>query len=53
MQLEHLWSEAANTYDVDILCGYVMKSFQREPKRHIYERIRAEHSAVYSQWTGY
>ena len=53
IQLEHLWSEVANTYDVDILCGYVMKSFQREPKRHIYERICAEHSAVYSQWTGY
>ena len=53
IQLEHLWSEVADTYDVDILCGYVMKSFQREPERHIYERICAEHSAVYSQWTGY
>ena len=40
-------------YDVDILCGYVMKSFQREPERHIYERICAEHSAVCSQWTCY
>jgi CheY-like chemotaxis protein len=53
IQLEHLWSEVVNTYDVDILCGYVMKNFQREPERHIYERICAEHSAVYSQWTGY
>jgi CheY-like chemotaxis protein len=53
IQLEHLWAEVANTYDVDVLCGYVMKTFQREPERHIYERICAEHSAVYSQWMGY
>lgn len=53
IQLEHLWDEVANMYDVDILCGYVMKSFQREPERDIYERICAEHSAVSSQWTCY
>lgn len=53
VQLEHLWGEIANTYDVDILCGYVMESFQREPERHVYERICAEHSAVCSQWTCY
>jgi CheY-like chemotaxis protein len=53
IQLEHLWGEIANTYDVDILCGYVMKSFQHEPEHHIYERICAEHSRVCSQWTGY
>jgi CheY-like chemotaxis protein len=53
IQLEHLSGELANTYEVDILCGYVMKSFQREPERHVYERICAEHSAVRSQWAGY
>jgi CheY-like chemotaxis protein len=53
IQLEQLWGEVANLYDVDILCGYVMKSFPREPEHHIYERICAEHSAVCSQWTGY
>jgi MEDS: MEthanogen/methylotroph, DcmR Sensory domain len=53
IQLEHLSGEIANTCDVDILCGYTMKSFQREPERHIYERICAEHTAVCSQWTGY
>jgi CheY-like chemotaxis protein len=53
IQLEHLWDEVANMYDVDILCGYVMKSFQCEPERHIYERICVEHSAVCSQWTCY
>jgi hypothetical protein len=31
---------------LDILCGYVLNSFQREEENHIYERICAEHSAV-------
>jgi len=53
IQVEHLWDEIAKRYDVDILCGYVLKSFQREPENHIYERIYAEHSAVSSQWAGY
>jgi CheY-like chemotaxis protein len=46
VQLEHLWDEIAITRGVDILCGYVLNGFQREPESHIYERICAEHSAV-------
>ena len=53
IRVERLTNQIAKMYDADILCGYVMKSFQREPERHIYERICAEHSAVCSQWTGY
>ena len=53
IRVESLTNQLPKAYDVDILCGYVMKSFQREPERHIYERICAEHSAVCSQWTGY
>ena len=49
IQLEHLWDEIAKTYDVDILCGYVLNSFQREQESHIYKRICTEHSAVCSQ----
>jgi len=49
IQLEHLWDEIAKTCDVDILCGYVLSSFQRQQETHIYERICAEHSAVCSQ----
>jgi CheY-like chemotaxis protein len=48
IRLEHLWDDVAKTYDVDILCGYVMKSFQRQQERHIYEKICAEHSVVCS-----
>ena len=48
VQVEHLFDEIARTYDVDMLCGYVLTSFQREHERHISERICAEHSAVRS-----
>jgi DNA-binding NarL/FixJ family response regulator len=47
IQLEHLWDEIASTCNVDILCGYVLKSFQREEGSYIYASICAEHSAVY------
>ena len=46
IQLEHLWDGIAHTYDVDILCGYVLTHFQSEREKHIRERICAEHSAV-------
>ena len=48
VQVEHLTDEIAKTCNVDILCGYVLTSFQREQESHIYERICAEHSAVCS-----
>ena len=46
---EQLWDEIAKTCDVDILCGYPMSSFHREEDSHIFQRICAEHSAVYSR----
>jgi MEDS: MEthanogen/methylotroph, DcmR Sensory domain len=49
VEVEHLWDEIAKSYSVDILCGYVLSSFQREQESHIYERICAEHSAISSQ----
>ncbi len=49
IQLEHLWDEIAQTCNMDILCGYVLTSFQRGQEGHIYQRICAEHSAVCSQ----
>jgi hypothetical protein len=44
--------EVAKTREVDILCGYLLTSFQREQEGHIYQRICAEHSAVLSQRRG-
>ena len=52
IQVEHLWDEIAKNCKVDILCGYVLNSFQREQEGDIYERICAEHSGVSSQRTG-
>jgi DNA-binding NarL/FixJ family response regulator len=46
--VERLCNEISKIYDVDILCGYVLNTFQREEESHIYERICAKHSAVSS-----
>jgi DNA-binding NarL/FixJ family response regulator len=45
IRLEHLTDEFARTRNVDILCGYVLDSFQRE-QVEIYQRICSEHTAV-------
>jgi DNA-binding NarL/FixJ family response regulator len=47
IQVEHLTDEVAKTRNVDIMCGYVLNSLQRDQASHIYERICAEHSAVF------
>jgi len=52
IQVEHLFDEIAKNCNVDILCGYVLNSFQREQESDIYERICAEHSGVSSRRTG-
>jgi hypothetical protein len=48
IQVEQATEELAKTRNVDILCGYVLNSFQREHETHINERIGAKHSAVSS-----
>ncbi len=49
IRVEDLWNEIATTYYVDILCGYPLGSFHSEQDSHIFQRICAEHSAVYSR----
>jgi len=49
IQLEHLYDGIAREYGVEMLCGYVLSKFQREHEKHIYDRICAEHSAVYPE----
>jgi DNA-binding NarL/FixJ family response regulator len=46
--LERLWDEVARTYDIDVLCGYPRDSFEGEPGSHVFQRVCAEHSAIYS-----
>lgn len=48
IQLEHLWDEIAKSHPVDVLCGYPLASFQGGVGSHVFGRICAEHSAVYS-----
>ena len=47
IQIERFWDEIARSGDVEVLCGYVLKHLQHELEPYIYEKICAEHSAVY------
>jgi DNA-binding response OmpR family regulator len=49
IQDEKLCNELTRKYDVDILCGYSLGSFQGRIDNHMFEKICAEHSAVHSQ----
>ena len=49
IRVEQLWDEVGKTFGVDILCGYALSSFHGEKDEHVFQRICAEHSAVYSQ----
>jgi DNA-binding NarL/FixJ family response regulator len=48
IRLEQLWDEIARRFDVDILCGYSLSGDHHEENSHVFQRICAEHSAVYS-----
>ena len=49
IQVEKLGNQLTKTYDVDILCGYSVRNVQGGMESHIFQRICAEHSAVYSR----
>ena len=49
IQVEKLGNQLAKTYDVDILCGYSLSSVHGGMDSRVFERICAEHSAVYSR----
>jgi hypothetical protein len=46
IQLEHLWDRLVGMFDLETLCGYVLKSPQRGLEINIYQGICAAHSAV-------
>ena len=46
LRLEQLWGLVAHTSVVDLLCVY--PSANLENHKNAFERIRAEHSAIYS-----
>jgi MEDS: MEthanogen/methylotroph, DcmR Sensory domain len=49
IQMEKLGNRLTKRYDVDILCGYSLGGFSNAMDNHIYQQIRAEHSAVHSR----
>ena len=49
IQMEKLGNHLSQIYDVDILCGYSLGSVEGGMDDHIFQRICAEHSAVYSR----
>lgn len=49
IQVEQLTNQLAKTYQADILCAYSLGSVQGGMDSHIFQRICAEHSAVYSR----
>jgi len=49
IQLEQLWNEVCKVYELDVLCGYRLASFQGRTRSYTFERLCAEHSAVHSR----
>ena len=49
IRVEQLWGEVCKTFKVHLLCGYALSSFHGGEDEHVFQRICAEHSAVYSQ----
>ena len=48
IQLEEVGNDVAELHNVEIMCAYPLSSFQQE-HAEAYERICAEHTAVYSR----
>jgi hypothetical protein len=49
IRLERLWDQIARSHGVEILCGYLLSSFQIDLGSYVFEKICAEHSAVHSR----
>jgi DNA-binding NarL/FixJ family response regulator len=45
--LEQLWNGITKTYNVDVLCAYSLRGLQAARYSDIFQRLRAEHSAVH------
>jgi DNA-binding NarL/FixJ family response regulator len=48
IRLEQLWDGIAKTYQMDILCAYSLLDFEGEEGPDIFQRVCAEHTAIYS-----
>lgn len=48
IHLEHLWDEIAKKHNVETFCAYLLGSSWHRENSYIFQRICAEHTAVYS-----
>ena len=48
IRLEELWNQIAQTYDVDVLCGYSLESLRCDEDGYNFHRVYEKHSAVHS-----
>jgi hypothetical protein len=46
IELERLWDDVAKTYDLDVLCGYLLSLSQGKQQNNAYHQICAAHSAI-------
>jgi hypothetical protein len=49
IRAEQLWDEVGKTFRVDILSRYALSSFHGNEDGRVFQKICAEHSAVYPQ----
>jgi MEDS: MEthanogen/methylotroph, DcmR Sensory domain len=47
LRLERLWSELSGTYNLDVLCGYLMTESGDDELPDAFRRVCAEHTAAY------
>ena len=47
IRLEQLWDQLVTIHQVDTLCAYASASFDGQKDEEVYERICAEHSAIF------
>jgi DNA-binding NarL/FixJ family response regulator len=49
LMLEHLWSEIAHAYQLQVLCGYLRTAFASAENISVLEMVCAEHSAAHGR----
>lgn len=49
IRVEQLWDELVRTYNVDMLCGYHMKTAPQDEDGRVFQRLCSTHTAVHSR----
>jgi hypothetical protein len=49
VRVEQLWDQLARTYNIDVLCGYMLPGPRHDDEDDALQKIRAAHSAVHTR----